>query len=186
MYYRPIVPERLNYNIREKYDAVEISYRYDVLKERGNKKMAKKELNGDVKIIALKITNNSDSDINIGRDMEFYSGITPIYPLEPKVIKDYVKQSILGYSFYFLGFFGGSTVTFNGRVVSEFPFNKIIFSAIAIGNMLVAAKANNDLVKELKKYEIMDKDIQPGETIYGIIGIKDRTFIPITLKRIKR
>jgi len=186
MYYRPIAPERLNYNIRDKYDDIEISYRYDVLKERGNKKMAKKELNGDVKIIALKITNNSDSVIKIGEDAEFYSGITPIYPLDPNVIKNNVKQSVFGYSFYFLGVLGGTTFSVNGNVVSQFPYNKILFSAIAIGNMLVANKANNDLLKELVTYDIMYKEIKPGETVYGIIGIKDRSFIPITLKMINK
>ena len=50
MYYRPISPEKLNYNILEKNDGIEFSYRYDVLKERGNKKMGKKELKSSVKI----------------------------------------------------------------------------------------------------------------------------------------
>ena len=38
MYYRPISPNKTNYNIFEKHDGIELSYRYDMLRERGNKK----------------------------------------------------------------------------------------------------------------------------------------------------
>jgi len=184
MYYRPINPEKLNYNIREKQDGIEFSYRYDVLRERGNKKMGKKELKNGIKIIAVRITNNSDSTICIGSDVVFYTGLKEVTPLSPIIVKNAVKQSIIGYLPYFIGAFGNSTVTLNGRVVSTFNFGLILWPGIAIGNMLVANTANSNLLKELNKYDMIGTKIKPGVTVYGIIGIQDDGFIPLTIKNI--
>ena len=185
MYYRPIAPEKTNYNIQNQYDGLEVSLRYDMLQFRGNKKMSKKEQRGSVKIIAVKLINTSDTTINIGRDYAFYSDGVPINLLDPTIVKDHVKQSVIGYAPYFLGCLGGTTITVNERVESNFPYNKIIFSAIAIGNMLTANIANIDLLKELTKYDIRNIDIKPGETVFGIIGINDYDFKPITVKKIR-
>lgn len=184
MYYRPISPERLNYNILEKQEGLEFSYHYDVLRERGNKKMAKKELNSGIKIVAVRITNNSDTTISMGRDISFYTGLNEVTLLSPTVVKNAVKQSVIGYAPYFIGAIGNSTVTFNGKVVSTFNFGLILWPGIAIGNMLVANSANSNLLKELIKYDMTDMKIKPGETTFGIIGIQDGGFIPLTIRKI--
>jgi len=183
MYYRPISPNKTNYNILEKHDGIEFSYRYDMLRERGNKKMGKRELNSGIKIVAVRVTNNTDSIHVIGNDIAFYSGLKEIFPLSPVVIKNHVKQSVAGYTPYFIGALFKSTITFNGRVVSNFPFPLIVFPCIAIGNMLVANTANSKLLKELEDYDIMGKEIKPGETIYGIIGVQDGDYSPLTIRK---
>lgn len=184
MYYRPISPDKVNYNILENHDGIELSYRYDLLRERGNKKMAKKELANGIKIIAVRLTNNTDTIVTVGKNIAFYSGLNEIIPMEPLVVKNKVRQSVIGYLPYFLGAFGNSNVTYNGRVVSTFQFGLLLWPGIAIGNMFVAYGANSNLLKELRAYDIVDKDIKPGETIYGIIGVRDDSFVPLTIRRL--
>lgn len=53
------------------------------------------------------------------------------------------------------------------------------------GNMLVAANANNNLYKELVQYDILYHDIQPGETIFGLVGFRNLDYAPLTIKLIK-
>jgi hypothetical protein len=184
MFYRPISPDKINYNILEKQNGVEFSYHYDILKNRGNKKMAKKEMYSGLKIVAVKITNNTDSSICIGSNYAFFTGTNIVTPLPPVIIKNAVKQSVIGYLPYFIGALGNSNVTYNGRVVSTFNFGIILWPAIAIGNMVTASTANANLLKELYKYDLTGKKINPGETVFGIIGIQDSGFIPLTFRRI--
>lgn len=184
MYYRPISPDKVNYNILENHDGIELSYRYDLLRERGNKKMAKKELANGIKIIAVRLTNNTDTIVTVGKNIAFFSGLNEIVPLEPLDVKNKVKQSVIGYLPYFLGAFGNSNVTFNGQLVSSFPFGLFLWPGIAIGNMVVANGANSNLLKELRAYDIVNMDIKPGQTIYGIIGVRDDSFVPLTIRRL--
>jgi len=65
--YKPIYPVSLNYDSHQSEDGVELSYKYDVLRQNGNKKYAKKEDKKGVKLVALKITNNTQSVVNIGK-----------------------------------------------------------------------------------------------------------------------
>ncbi|NDP23095.1 MAG: hypothetical protein GZ091_18740 [Paludibacter sp.] len=184
MYYRPIMPQKTNYNVKELQNGVEISYRYDVLRERGNKKMSKREEANGIKIVSVKLTNTTDSVLQIGTDIEFYTGITSLNLLEPEQTKKLVKQSIIGYAPYFIGVLGKSNITYNGQTVSSFPFHWFLWGGIAVGNMLVANAANNNLLKELQIYNITNKEIGAHETVYGIISIRESSYIPLTVRKI--
>ena len=186
MYYRPINPDKLSYNIIENKDKIEFAYRYDVLRERANKKMEKKELKSGIKIVAVKIKNNTDSSICLGSDIRLYSGLTEINLLPPMLVKKAVEQSVIGYIPYFIGALGNSNVSYNGQVVSSFNFGLILWPAIAIGNMITASKANSNFLKELIKYDLREVKIKSGETVYGIIGIQDSGFIPLEIKKNKK
>lgn len=69
--YRPIRPSTLNYTAPVFGNGIGLSYKYDVLKERRNKKYAAKEADHGLKLIAVKLTNNTDTVINVGRDLIF-------------------------------------------------------------------------------------------------------------------
>ena len=182
--YRPINPTNLNYNSHDLQDGVGLSYKYDVLREKGNKKYAKKEDKKGVKLVAVKVTNNTDSVINVGKDVAFFSGNSQIFPMEPMAIKESIKQIVPGYLPYLLLTFLQLNI-YQGNSVDSYPIGVVVGPAITIGNMAMAGSANKNLLNELYEYNILSRDIQKGETVYGIIGVRDMGYSPLTVKMIK-
>lgn len=179
--YKQINPKSLNYNATSHQKGIEISYKYDVLREKGNSRYAKKEIKKGVKLVAVKITNNTDSIINIGRDVIFYSGNNPISPMEPRVISSYLSQITPSYLPYLLLTFTNLYVS-NGYTIESYPIGLILGPLITIGNVSVAASSNKAFLNELNKFNLINKDVNKGETVYGIIGVRDSGFNPIFLK----
>lgn len=182
--YKPINPPTLNYNSHDLQDGIGLSYKYDVLREKGNKKYAKKEDKKGIKLIAVKITNNTDSIINIGKDVAFFSGQDQIFPMEPIAIKESIKQIVPGYLSYLLLTFLQLNI-YQGNTVDSYPIGVVVGPGITMGNMTVAGSANKNMLNELYEYNILSRDIQKGETVYGIIGVRDMGYSPISVKMIK-
>ena len=182
--YRPINPPALKYNSQDLQDGVGFSYKYEVLRERGNQDYAEQEIEEGIKLVAVKITNNTDSVINIGRNVALFSGQSLLFPMEPATIHESIKQNVSqSLGFLLLGFINLTVTTDNSN--KTYPIGLAIGAPLSIGNILLARSANNKLWKELNQYNILYRDIQKGETIYGIIGIKDMDYNTITLKMIK-
>ncbi|MEN8250083.1 MAG: hypothetical protein ABFS32_14215 [Bacteroidota bacterium] len=179
--YKPINPHYLNYNSVDEHDGIVMSYKYDVLREKGNNKYAKKEELKGVKLIAVKITNNTNSAITVGKDMLLFAGQNQIFPMEPTAIKNSIKQIVPAYLPYMLLSFLNLYVTKNGST-ETYPIGLALGPGITIGNMATAGSANTKLLAELNANNILDKDIQSGETISGIIGVRDIGFNPLTFK----
>lgn len=169
-YYRAIGPERINYPPSANSEKLDFSYRYDVLRDAGNKKFVKNEFKRNTKIVAVKLTNNSDTTINISKDVSFYSGASKIFLLYPLEIKMRIQQSSMAYGWYFLG------------CMSFDPLDLAVFGGIGVGNMIVAGEANKNLLNELVKYDITTKELKKGETIIGIIGFEALHFDPLSVK----
>ena len=182
--YKPINPPSVNYNSHDLQDGIGLSYKYDILREKGNKKYAKKENKKGIRLIAVKVTNNTDSVINIGRDAIFYSGQNQIFPIEPMAIKNSLKQFVPGYLPYLLLTFTNLYIT-NGSTTETYPIGLLLGPGITFGNMAVAGSANTKMLNELNEYDMLNMDIQKDETVYGIIGIRDMGYSPITIKMIK-
>ncbi len=181
--YKDINPPVIHYYNSDVSDGIGFSYKYDVLTERGNMRYAKKERKKGVKLVAVKITNNYDTTLNIGRDIIFYSGNDQITIVNPYVVHNLIKQSTAGYLFYLLL----TPLQFNtldnyGRVIETYNVGLAMGPGITLINMITAVNANSRLSRELVKYNVMNRDIQSGETIYGIIGIMDTGFNPISVR----
>jgi hypothetical protein len=187
--YKPISPKTLNFNAHDLQEDISFSYKYDVLAERGNRKYAKKEEKRDIKLIAVKITNNSDSEIDIMRDLNFYCGQRQITPMEPLAVKNMIKQVVPGYLPYILFTFLNLTVTTQSTDGYDTNLNTDVYHigyflgpGLTILNMATAASANGNLLKELNEYSI-NRLVKPGETVYGIIGVRGIDFSPITVRK---
>lgn len=184
--YKPIMPERLNYNAHDVQNGISLSYKYDVLRERGNRRYANKEEKKDVRIVAVKVTNNSDSDLIIGRNTAFFSGSTQLFPLEANVAQRMIRQSSASYLPYLLLTFVNLTVIKkDGYKTTQdvYPIGLALGPGITIGNMAVASSANGNLLRDLMANDLFDKKIKPGETMYGIIGIRGWDYKPLSLVR---
>ncbi len=182
--YKPINPPVINYQSHDLKDGISLSYKYDVLNEKGNRKYSKKENLKGIRVVSLKITNNTDSVINIGNDIIFYSGYKRVLPMDPIVVKNSIKQHSASYLLYFLLTPLKLYVT-NSNSVETYSIGYVLGPGIALGNLALAGTSNTKLLEELNAYNILNRDIKKGETVYGIIGIKERGYNPISIKTTK-
>jgi hypothetical protein len=170
-FYHAVHPDKISYpptvNITDKLD---LTYRYDVLKDAGNKKFVNSERKRNLKIVAVKLTNNSDTTINISKDVSFYCGGSKIALLSPIETKSKIQQSWPAYGLYLIG------------CISLAPLDILIFGGIGAGNMIVAADANKKLLTELTKYDITNKELKKGESVIGLIGFEALHADPLTVK----
>jgi len=182
--YKPINPPNIYYSNHDLQQGISFSYKYDVLHEKGNKKYARKEMNKSIRIVAVKITNNTENTIQIGEDVAFYAGQSEVLLLEPMVMKNSLKQIAPAYLLYLplsLLTLNVSTTTSN----DSYPIGLLIGPGLTIGNMAFAGSANTNLLTELLRYNMINKKIASGETVYGLIGIASREYLPLTLKFIQ-
>jgi hypothetical protein len=171
----------LQYHSHELQDGIGISYKYDVLTERGNRKYAKKEKKYGVKLVAVKVTNHTDTPLTIGKDIAFYSGQYRIFLMEPTVIRNTLKQNASSYLFYLLLTFLNFSVT-NDVFTQTYPVGLVLGPTVTLGNASLASSANKDLHYELNQHNMMNVKIGQGETVYGIIGVRDIGYYPISLR----
>ncbi len=179
--YKAINPRELYFTAHSMRDGIEVSYKYNVLQEKGNKKLAKKEGRRDIQVIAIKLTNNTAQVVNVKNDLDFFAGDKPIYPMQPVDIKNHIRQSVASYLPYLLLTFV-SVVFSNGNSVAALPVGLVLGPGVTAGNMAVAATANKRFLQELTDFNILNRDVRPGETVTGIIGVRDSGFGPITVR----
>lgn len=175
--YKAITPESVNYRGVDNSKPISFSYKYDVLRERGNKKYAKKESRKGVKVVAIRIENNSENSYVFGKDIKIHASGVPINILEPRAVLQQLKQSVPIYLLYLLltpmQFYNGD---------SSAPIGLVIGPGITAGNMIVAGSANKHFLEELENNFLNGKVINAGETVYGLVGIYDSGYNPLTLE----
>ncbi|MEL0653340.1 hypothetical protein V6246_18105 [Algibacter sp. TI.3.09] len=177
--YKMIEPKSINYISTNETDNVKLEYKYDLL----DKKYAKKELKKGVKLVAIKITNNSEKDIMFGGDAKLtYANGSEIYVMENEKVFKTLKQSPASYLWYLLLTPMNFYTAENGQQTSSTPIGLIVGPGLAGGNMIAAGSANKKFKTEMLEYNINGTLIKKGETKYGLIGIKSDSFDSLKLK----
>jgi hypothetical protein len=97
--YRPIEPETLVFSTTQNDSDVKFGYRYEVLSFKGNKKSAKKERKKNVRVVALKIENNTNKTLKLGESLSLFSGDNNIYPMDPEIVFKQLRQTVPVYLF---------------------------------------------------------------------------------------
>ncbi|MDR6240655.1 hypothetical protein [Aureibacter tunicatorum] len=173
--YRKINPQSLTYTKGASNEKIDFEYRYDLL----NKKYAKKEGKSSIRLVSVKLTNNTDENLTFGQDfnLKTTSG-RDINPVPLNSVYNEIKQGEAIYFLYLL-------LTFTRLNISEtnssggytevktksYPIGLAIGPGIALGNFFGARGANKNFKKDLMTYDLNYKSIKPGETIYGLVGI---------------
>lgn len=178
--YKMIGPKTINYISTNETDNVKLEYKYDLL----DKKYAKKELKKGVKLVAIKITNNSEKEIMFGRNIKLtYGNGTEIYVMENEKVFKILKQSPASYLWYLLltplNFYTSSS---NGEQTSSTPIGLVVGPGLVGINMIAAGSANKKFKTEMLEYNINGTLIKKGETKYGLIGIKSDSFDSLKLE----
>ncbi|MEP5338719.1 MAG: hypothetical protein ABJL44_08920 [Algibacter sp.] len=178
--YKMISPKTINFVSSTETDGVKLEYKYDLL----DKKYEKKELKKGLRLVAIKITNNSDKDLIFGKDTKLtYINGNEIEVMENTKAFNTIKQSTASYLFYLLLTpMNLYTTGTDGQQTSSTPIGLVVGPGLTAGNMIAAGSANNKLKTEMLEYNINGTVIKKGETKYGLIGIKADSFDTLKLK----
>jgi hypothetical protein len=180
--YKPLRPNATYYPTTNTESGLEFSYKLGVLRENGNKKYAKREDRKAIRLASVKIVNTSDRSYTVGSNLKFYSGNSELILIDPATLHRELKQGVPIYLLYLLmtpiQFYSTNS---SGQTTST-PIGVVLGPGLAIGNMVGAGGANQNFLKELNTFNLINKTIKPGETVYGIIGIRDIGYNPINIK----
>jgi hypothetical protein len=180
--YHTVNPRTIPLNQVPNREGIDFAYRFDVLRQSGNKKYAKKEDKKAVRLIAVKISNYTGYALNVQEDLQLYSGNKVVYPLDPVMIHQQLKQSVPSYLFYMLfSFMTFETTTSTGEHSST-PIGLLLGPGLTGLNMGIAASANARFKEELMHYNLFTTTIEDGETVYGLIGIRDDGYAPLDMR----
>ncbi|TGE16815.1 hypothetical protein [Hymenobacter elongatus] len=182
--YTPIRPSTLtSYSSVSSPDSpVEFSYQYSALSIHGhNKKYIKKERKRGYQTVAVRIKNNTGNELNFSRDLELFFGDRPTVSVPALQAATDMKQGVWIYLLYtpLAATLGGTTnpstgVTTGGTI---FPWGL----GVAAGNMLGASAANKNMRMEFVTNDLTNKTIRPGETVHGIISLREMNVAPLHL-----
>jgi len=176
--YKKIDPPFIKYPAID--DAGTFSYQYDVIRRAGNHKLAKKELKAYMHVVAIKIYNNTGQTLEYGKNYKIFSGNQEAGLLGPQVTGDIVKQKAGFHLFYLL--LTPTTLNVDGNTSTTIPIGLVLGPGLALGNMAVAMTANKRFRQELIEYDIENKVITPGETVYALISLRENGHLPLTLR----
>lgn len=182
--YKTINPQTINYLSTSEDDGVKLEYKYELL----SKKYKKKELARGVRLIAVKITNNSNRDLVFGKDIKLnYDNGSEIYVMDNDKVFTSVKQRSATYLWYLLltpMVFQTTETTTNGFTTetNSVPIGLVIGPGLTAGNMIAASSANKKLQSDLTTYNLNGLTIKSGETAAGLIGIRSDDYNSIKIK----
>ncbi len=182
--YHAIQPERLTsyQSVTATGAPIDFSYRYSALLANGaNKKYVKKERKRGYQIVAVQLRNNTVADLNFSRDLELTFADRPVQPVSSLQASEDLKQGVAIYLLYVLGIgqVGGtydpSTRQTTGGTI--LPWGPVV----AGGNMLGASAANKNMRNEFARYDLTNKVLRPGETVYGIVALRETGVAPLKI-----
>ena len=184
--YHSIRPESFNYPTSVTEDGIKVSYKYDVFRSTGNNRYAEKEMKKGLRLIAIQITNQSDSTIQLSRDCDFYTGDVRVLPMTTSDISYRLKQQVWPYYFYMLMTFMefNYTVTTPTNIMSgSWRVGYLLGPGLTLLNVTKASKSNSRLYINLNMTDVWNREILKGETVTGLIGIEGREVVPIHIRK---
>ena len=182
--YAPIRPQRIATYISSPLSGpVAFAYQFDALRTGGsNKKYVKKEMKNGYHVVAVRVTNNWDREINFSRDLTLIYGDRPISPVPAPIAAHDLRQGVAIYLLYLLGNVqvGGTMDPRTGVTTgSTFLPTGLLMAG---GNMLGAGLANSNLRKEFQSFDLTNRTLKPGETTYGIISLRETAVAPLRVE----
>jgi hypothetical protein len=176
--YKPIIPDRLSFPSSTEAAGVKMSYHYNVLDFTRNKRYAKKEPIKGVRVLAVELTNETGKPLIFNEDIQLYAGDTRAELLPPDVIKKELRQQGGWYMFWSLLWVVITKCDDGDCSVVPLPIGALI----GVINLGKANGANNGLLMQLSRHDLRNKIIPPGETVYGLVGIRTLRQDPLSVK----
>jgi hypothetical protein len=145
-----------------------LQYKYEVLTDAKNNKNARKEEKFKVNLVAVKITNNTNSVINTN-DLEYLCGDNRVLPLSVEMTRKWLRQKGEFHLLYLL-----ATPTRYYTQANTPLVVMVIGPGLTLLNMVMANTANKKMVRNLNKYTIQNREIAPGTSFYGLAAFPGR------------
>jgi hypothetical protein len=183
--YTPIKPDHIaTYQGSSIKAPVQLDYQFDALRVHGgNKKYAKKELKRGYHVVAVRVTNTTGAEVNFSRDVTLYYGDRPVVPVAGGIAAHDMKQGVAIYLLYILlNPTLTKTSSTNGYITNQESSTYYIGPFIAGGNMLGASMANSNFRRDLEQYDLTNRNIKPGETVYGLVCLRESSAAPLRLE----
>ncbi|MDO3624752.1 hypothetical protein [Mucilaginibacter sp. BT774] len=177
--YQTINPNTLTYLSGSSDKSVNVDYKYNLL----NGRYAKREAKSTIKLVAVKISNNSGRDLTFGKDIKLvYGNGNEVVLADNAKVFDETKQHPAIYLLYLLLTPAKLTTTSTNGQTSSVPLGYAVGPGLSIGNMAVAGSANGKYKEELMKYDINGTVVKNNTTVYGLVGINSASFEGIKVK----
>ncbi|HEX8507185.1 MAG TPA: hypothetical protein VF630_17610 [Hymenobacter sp.] len=183
--YTAIRPDKIaTYTSSQSSGPVDVAYQFDAFRLNGrNKKYVKKEAKKGYHVVALRVTNNWDREVNFSRDLVLFYGDRAVTPTPSAIASQDMKQGVAIYLLYLL-----ANVTITKTTVSSYGTINQSSSFIptgpfiAGGNILGASSANSNMRKEFAARDLTNRNIKPGETVYGLLSFRETAVAPIRVE----
>ncbi len=156
--YRPIEPLTVKFDDRADSLAngdILVSWEYDVLKNAGNKKNARKERRHEVSLLAVRVSNFTGDTLFLPENLSVISEKDTLEMLFSDDAYDELRQTIADNSF-------------EGDNYDE---GWLIALGIDFYNTAVQTKANLRFAKELDKFYLTPCFVAPGKTTIGLLAL---------------
>jgi hypothetical protein len=181
--YKRINPKTINYYSSSTDRSVNLQYKYELL----DKKYKKKEVAKGIRLMAIKITNNSNEDLVFGKDIILtYDDGSKIYIMDNDTVYSSLKQSPASYLWYLLltpmNLYTNETQNGFQTQTSSTPIGLVVGPGLAGGNMIAASSANKKFQQNLLDFNINGATIKKGESVSGLIGVRSDDYNSINIK----
>lgn len=181
--YKTINPNTLNYRSNSIDQQVLLEYKYELL----DKKYKKKELAKGVRLVAVKISNNSNKDLIFGKDVKLtYDDGSSIYVMENDQVFTSLKQNAASYLWYLLltplNLYTTDNTNGFQTETSSTPIGLVIGPGLTVGNMVAVGTANKKFQNDLTTHDLYGMVIKKGQTVSGLIGIRSDDYNSIKIK----
>ena len=178
--YKAIKPESVNYGNITQDNNFSFSYKYNVLQNRYAKKESKKL----IRLIAVKMSNNTGRDLVFDKDIKLkYANNNGLTIVDGNLVFNEVKQGTLIYLLYLLLTPSTLKTTKNGIETNSVPIGYALGPGLTLGNMAAAGTANGNFRKDLQKYLIESGSvIKNGETRFGLVALRSDNYDTIDVK----
>lgn len=182
--YKTLAPK--SFETTEVTDSVSFSYKYGILEASGNKKFAKRELPNSIRVLSVKIVNQTNNELIIGKNCKLFSRSNELELVDPVEAHRKLKQGVAEYLVYLLL----TPINLNIKdpktlTTDVIPIGLALGPLLTVVNISAAASANGKFLKELKSFNLIDKKVAPGQTVFGLITVRTNDFGPIRLVQVK-
>lgn len=190
--YHVLQPSKMAFTKATETPDITLEYHYNALTEANNKKYYKKEIKHGLQLVMLKITNNSQADLEYNKNYQLYTGANVLSILPTPTVYTQLKQQVPLYLLYMLltsvNLYTTSATTGGTLQKSDtktYPIGLILGPGITAINMITASSANTKFKADLETNNIFNKVIKKGESAFVVVGINSTSFQPISIKAIE-
>ena len=159
--YRLIQPETLSFDSAQDTlvgQKLAINWRYDVLKEAGNRSYARMERKQEVSLLALRLFNSGEDTLAFPESVVITDGSGLLWPLPMEEAAEVFIQRTRE----------------PGEGAVEVEGGHGIILAAGLVNLAKGLNANIRFVKELDAHYLVGRDIPPGSTVTGLLALPVR------------